>query len=85
MVMVCAVVWCKKKQDTKSVHRETKETRRGKSTHVQFGVTVNIDGYKRGRTTLLTSFSSTVRIVGSSDLLLRYWGLLIGCRNIGVL
>ena len=34
---------------------ETKETRRGKSTHVQLGVTVNIDGYKRGRTTLLTS------------------------------
>ena len=49
MVMVCAVAWCKKKQDTKSVHPETKETRRGKSTHVQFGVTVNIDGYKRGR------------------------------------
>ena len=55
MVMVCAVAWCKKKQDTKSVHPKTKETRRGKSTHVQFGVTVNIDGYKRGRTTLLTS------------------------------
>ena len=55
MVMVCAVTWCKKKQDTQSVHPETKETRRGKSTHVQFVVTVNIDGYKRGRTTLLTS------------------------------
>ena len=46
------VAWCK---DTKSVHPETKETMRRKSTHVQFGVTVNIDGNKRGRTTLLTS------------------------------
>ena len=55
MVMVCAVEWCAKKQDTKSVHPETKETRRGKSTHVQYGVTLNIDGYKRGKTTLLTS------------------------------
>ena len=27
MVMVCAVAWCKKKQDTKSVHPETKETK----------------------------------------------------------
>ena len=54
MVMVCAVAWYKKKQDTKSVHPEIKETRRGKSTHVQFGVIVNIDEYKRRKTTLLT-------------------------------
>ena len=50
MVMVCALAWCKKKQDTIPVHPETKETRRGKSTHLKFGVTVNIDGYKRGKT-----------------------------------
>ena len=55
MVKVCAVAWFKKKQDTISVHPETKETRRGKSKHVQFGVTVIIDEFKRGRTTLLTS------------------------------
>ena len=49
MVKVCAVAWCKKKQDTKSVHPETSETRIGKSTHVQFGVTDNNGGVQKGK------------------------------------